>query len=483
MRPAEAQEAAVAIKNEVNIPVKAAGVSEIKRLKSALHGYLIQPKDKEYDTARKVWNGMIDRHPSFIIRCADEADVVQSVRFVREHNLLVAVRGGGHNVAGFGTCDGGVVIDLSMMKGIELNPTSRTATAQPGLTWGEFDQATQAAGLATTGGLISTTGIAGFTLGGGIGWLMRKYGLTIDNLLSADLVTADGRLMSASASVNPELFWGLRGGGGNFGIVTSFRYRLHAVGPAVYGGTLFYPLSQADDVLHFYRDWAPELPDEVTSMAILITAPPAPFIPGELQGKPVLVVGLCYLGTVDQGKRLLQPLREFEAPAADLVSELPYTVWQSSQDAGVPSGIQAYWKTEYLTDLSDQAIHALIEQFSHVPSPFTGIHIHHLEGVVGRIGENATAFSHRDTRYVLNIVGLWKEPADTDRNTAWVRGAWQAIRPYSTGAVYINFLGDEGDERVRAAYGVEKYERLVELKKKYDPTNLFHLNQNIRPVR
>jgi FAD/FMN-containing dehydrogenase len=473
----------VAIKHDVNIPIRAVGISELKRLKSALHGYLVQPKDKEYEEARKVWNGMIDRHPSFIIRCTDESDVVQSIRFVREHNMLAAVRGGGHNVAGFGTCDGGVVIDLSMMKGIEINAASHTATAQPGLTWGEFDKATQASGLATTGGLVSTTGIGGFTLGGGVGWLMRKYGLTIDNLLSADLVTADGRLMSASASVNPELFWGLRGGGGNFGIVTSFRYRLHVLGPLVYGGVLFYPLSQADDVLHFYRDWAPELPDEITTMAIFMTAPPEPFIPAGLQGTPMLAITLCHVGTIEQGKSLLQPLREFETPAVEMLGEMPYTMWQSNQDASAPWGIQSYWKTEFMADLSDQAIYTLVDHFSRVPSPLTNIHIHHLEGAVGRINENATAFAHRDARYIINYVGLWQEPAETDRNITWVRGAWQAIRPYSTGAVYVNFLGDEGDEPVRAAYGAEKYERLVELKKKYDPTNVFHLNQNIRPQR
>jgi len=473
----------VAIKHGVNIPVRAAGMAELKRLKSALQGYLIQPKDKEYEVARRVWNGMIDRRPCLIIRCAVEADVVQAIRFAREHNMLAAVRGGGHNVAGFGTCDGGVVIDLSLMKGIEINTAAHTATAQPGLTWGEFDRATQAEGLATTGGLVSTTGIAGFTLGGGVGWLMRKYGLTIDNLLSADLVTADGRLMSASASVNPELFWGLRGGGGNFGIVTSFRFRLHTVGPMIYGGALFYPLNQADDLLHFYRDWAPELPDEITTLAIFLTAPPESFMPRELQGTPMLAIALCNVGTVEQGKSLLQPLREFETPALEMVGELPYTLLQSNQDTGVPWGVQSYWKTEYLADLSDQSIRALIDQFSRVPSLLTNIHIHHLEGAVGRVGENATAFAHRDTRYILNFVGLWQKPAETERNIAWVRGAWQAIRPFSSGAVYINFLGDEGDEHVWAAYGAEKYERLVELKKRYDPDNFFHLNQNIRPQR
>jgi FAD/FMN-containing dehydrogenase len=471
----------VAIKHDVSIPIRAVGISELKRLKSALHGYLVQPKDKEYEEARKVWNGMIDRHPGFIIRCADESDVVQAVRFVREHNMLVAVRGGGHNVAGFGTCDGGVVIDLSMMKGIEVNATARTATAQPGLTWGEFDQATQASGLATTGGQISTTGVAGFTLGGGIGWLVRKYGLTIDNLLSADLVTADGRLMSASASVNPELFWGLRGGGGNFGIVTSFRYRLHQVGPNVYAGVLFYPLNKADDVLHFYRDWAPEQPDEITTLAMFMTAPPLPFVPEKFQGKPLLAIASCYTGTPEQGKELLRPLREFEPPAFDTMAEVPYLAWQSSVDATAPKGIRSYWKTEYLADLSDKAIHILIDQFTRVASPFSIAQIIHLEGAAGRIGENATAYSHRDGRYILHFIGFWKEPGETDRNTAWVRGAWQAIRPFSTGAVYVNFLGDEGDERVRAAYGADKYARLVELKKKYDPSNLFHLNQNIRP--
>ena len=253
--------------------------------------------------------------------------------------------------------------------------------------------------------------------------------------------------------------------------------------PTVYSGALFYPLKKADDVLHFYRDWAPELPDDITTMAIFMTAPPEPFIPADLQGKPLLVIALCHTGTVEQGKRLLQPLREFETPTVEMIGEMPYTLWQSNQDDSAPWGIQSYWKTEYLADLSDQAIHALVEQFSRVPSPRTAIHIHHLEGAVGRIGENATAFAHRDARYILNFVGLWQDTFVADRNIAWVRSAWQAIRPYSTGVANINFLGDEGDERVRAAYGAEKYARLVELKKKYDPSNLFHLNQNIRPKR
>jgi FAD/FMN-containing dehydrogenase len=453
----------------------------IQTLRTRLRGPLLEPGDEGYDAARKVWNGLIDRYPALIARPLEEDDVARAIEFARGQHLPLAVRGGGHSVAGFGTNDGGLVIDLALMKGLTVDAAARTARAQPGLTWSEFDQATQAHGLATTGGLVSTTGLAGLTLGGGIGWLMRQHGLTVDNLLAAELVTADGRRVSASAAENPELFWGLRGGGGNFGVVTSFTFRLHPVGPLVFGGALFYPVEQAAQLLRYYRDWVTGLPEELTSMVAFLTAPPAPFVPAALQGTPMVAVALCYTGPIDRGPELVAPLRAAMPPAIDLAGPLPYLALQSMFDESAPHGILSYWKTEYLPALNDNLIEVLVEQARRMPAPFAAVHIHHVEGAVRRAPGGATAYAHRDAPFVLNIVGLWMDPAQTEASQQWVRSFWQAIRPFGTGGGYLNFLGDEGEERVRGAYGETTYARLVELKRRYDPTNLFQLNQNIRP--
>jgi FAD/FMN-containing dehydrogenase len=455
----------------------------VDKLRASLHGQLIQPGDAGYDDARKVWNGMIDRHPALIVRCADGADVISAVNFARTENLLVAVRGGGHNVAGFGTCDDGIVIDLSPMKKIEVDPVARTARAQAGLTWGEFDQATQVHGLATTGGLVSTTGIAGFTLGGGFGWLVRKHGLTVDNLLSVDMVLASGQRLTASPTENADLFWGVCGGGGNFGIVTSFQYRLHPVGPDVYGGAIFYPVEKARAFLQFYREWTPTLPDELSTMVAFLTAPPEPFVPKELVGTPMIALALCYAGAAGEGEQVVKPLRAFAPPAIDVIGPIPYLALQSIFDATAPNGINAYWKTEYLNDLGDDAVDVLVDHTAKMKSlsPFAAVHIHHWGGAVTRAKADATAFAHRDAPYVLNIIGLWMEQEKADKHIAWARDFAQAMQPVSTGQVYLNFLGDEGAARVKAAYGAARYERLVALKNKYDPTNLFRLNQNIKP--
>lgn len=455
----------------------AVGLSE---LRGNMKGVVILPGDTGYEDARKVWNGMIDKHPAAIARCTDEEDIMAAVKFAREGGMSVAVRGGGHNVAGFGTCEGGLVIDLSEMKKIEINQAASTASAQPGLTWAEFDKATQAQGLATTGGLVSTTGIAGFTLGGGIGWLVRKYGLTIDNLVSVEMVTADGKRVRASVSENPDLFWGVKGGGGNFGVVTRFEYSLHPVGPQVFGGAVFYPIERAEDVLEAYSRWTRNLPDELTTLVVFLTAPPAPFIPQPYQGTKMLAIALCYTGPGEEGAKLVSPLRELK-PAVDLLGPIPYVSLQSMFDAAAPRGINAYWKTSYLRELSGAGIATLAQQAFKFCSPFSQIHIHHLGGAVNRTRKDDSAFQNRDSPYVLNVTGFWMNPADADRNIAWVRETWNVVQPFSTGALYVNFLGAEGDERVRAAYG-SSYPRLLELKRKYDPTNLFRLNQNINPT-
>ena len=450
-----------------------------------LRGRLIRPSDDDYDAARAVWNGMIDRHPALIVRCAGVADVIEAVRFGRQQSLDIAVRGGGHNVAGFGTCDGGLVIDLGPMKGVNVDPQTRTARAQAGLTWGEFDHETQAFGLATTGGLISSTGLAGFTLGGGIGWLLRKHGLTIDNLLSVEMVTAEGELVRASATDNPELFWGLRGGGGNFGIVTSFEYRLHPVGPIVLGGALFYTLDQASEVVRQYRTWATRAPEELTSLLVFLTAPPEPFVPPALVGRQMLAIALCYAGDIERGQQAIAELRAPITPAIDLAGPIPYTALQRMFDASAPHGIRSYWKTAYLDALSDPIVETLLEQAHQMASlsPFCAIHVHHAGGAAGRASGGQTAFGRRDAQFVLNLPACWTDAAQDAEHIAWVRQTHAAISGLAGTGAYLNFLGgDEGEDRVRAAYGAATYARLAALKRQYDPDNSFHLNQNVRPA-
>ena len=456
------------------------GDASLQELEESLRGELIRPSDPRYDEARAVWNGAIDKHPAALVKCAGVADVRQAIEFARSQDLVVAVRGGKHSLPGFSTCDGGIVIDLGGMKGVRVDPVARTAQAEAGLTWSEFDHETQAFGLATTGGLISTTGIAGFTLGGGIGWLMRAHGLTCDNLLSADIVTADGELLHASADENQELFWGLRGGGGNFGVATSFEYQLHPVGPVVMAGPVFYRGDRAEEILRFYRDYTRDLPGEATTLLNLATAPPAPFLPEEIHGKLVCVLVGVYAGPVAEGERVLAPMRELGDPVADLMGPLPYVAMQSLLDALYPAGGSNYFKAGYLEELSDASIATMVEQHQSVTSPMSEIHVHHFGGAVGQVPEDATAFGNRSAEFVLNILGRTPDAGGFAEAVDWARGCYDALEPYTTGGTYTNFMS-EGDDRLKEAYGQEKYERLVALKDRYDPTNLFRLNQNIAP--
>jgi hypothetical protein len=444
----------------------------LQDLKAGLHGELICPNDHGYHATRKVWNGRIDKYPALIARCADAVDVVKSVQFGRVHHLPVAVRGGGHSLSGSSVCDGGIVIDLSCMKGICIDPEKRTAWAQAGLTLGEFVQATQAYGLATTTGTVGGTGLAGLTLGGGLGWFMGKYGLTVDNLLSVDLVTADGRVLRASASEHPDLFWGIRGGGGNFGIVIAFEFQLHPVGP-VLAGKVVYPLERAREVLRFYRKYTSTAADELTAYACLSTTP---------GGLPAIAINLCYCGSLEEGERAVSPLRKFGTPLVDLIRPKSYLKMLTLADRGAPAGRSYYEKAHTLSDLSDAAIEALVEYGRACTSPWSQVLIQHIHGAASRVSPRETAFALREESYVVSIVAAWDdgEASQTDRHIGWTRACWRAMEPLASPGVYVNFLGDEGQGRVRAAYGIN-YERLAAIKNRYDPTNCFSLNQNIAP--
>jgi FAD/FMN-containing dehydrogenase len=444
-------------------------------LREGFRGQLLRPRDDGYDAARQVWNAMIDRHPALIAHCAGVADVIAAITFARNHNLLVAVRGGGHSVAGNAVCDGGLVIDVSPMKGIRVDPVARTAWAAGGVTWGEFDHETQAFGLATTGGTVSTTGIAGLTLGGGFGWLMRSYGLACDNLMAANVVTADGHFVRASADQNPELFWGLRGGGGNFGVVTSFEYQLHPVGPTVLAGPLFHPLDAAPKLFSYFRDASASFPDALGCMAALLTSP---------EGAPLSVLVPAYAGSLIEGEEVVQPLRQFGSPVADLVGPMPYLALQTIFDAAFPAGLRNYWTSSFLTGLDDVAIAVMVEHFSRAPSPHAGIAIEVFGGAVSRIGPEETAFVHRSWPFNVIIFTAWQDSAHDQANITWARELWAALQPFAADGVYVNYLGgaeSEGQDRVRTAYGAS-YDRLAELKRIYDPTNFFHINQNIAPA-
>jgi FAD/FMN-containing dehydrogenase len=458
------------------------GSTDFEKLAETFSGALLVPTSPGYDMARRIWNGAIDRRPGCIAQCTGVADVVAAVRFARRHELLVAVRSGGHGVGGHALCDGGLVVDLSAMKGIRVDPSSRTAAAQAGVLWGELDRETQLRGLATVGGIVTHTGIAGLTLGGGIGWLMRKFGATVDNLLSVDLVTADGDLVTASADENPELFWGVRGGGGNFGIATSFEYRLHPVGPMVLAGPVFHPLEDAREVLRFYRQFAAAAPDELTTIFELGMAQPLPFLPPEVHGKPIVMVGACYTGPPENGLEVVRPLKEFGNPIADLLEPKPYLALQSMFDAFVPHGWHRYWKSVELPSLSDEAIGTLVEHASAQTSAMSYCIVFQLGGALNRVGAEETAFSQRDGAFNVNINAVWTEDdPEPERHIAWARDFFDAMQPHAGERVYVNFLGEEGGTRVRQAYGARNYGRLVELKRAYDPTNFFRLNQNVQP--
>lgn len=445
-----------------------------------LRGHTLRPGDGDYEIARKVYNGMVDRYPAVIVRCAGVADVIEAVKFARDNALAVAVRGGGHSVPGYGVCDGGVVIDVSAMKELWVDPSERKARAGAGLTWGEFDQQTQAFGLAVTGGRVSSTGISGLTLGSGSGWLERRLGLTCDNLLSADLVTGDGQLVRANETENADLFWGLRGGGGNFGIVTSFEYRLHQIGPTVLGGMLLYPRSQARDILRFYRDYMGTAPDELGSGFAFITAPPEPELPEHIRGAPAIGIIVLYTGEMEAGDELVGKLRKFAPPAVDMVHPMPYTAVQSMLDASFPSGLQNYWKAEFMRELSDSAIEIMIEHANKIVSPFTSLLLEPLGGAFGQVS-NDMLLGNRTATFCYHALCLWQDPAEADTHISWAREFAKAMQPFSMPGVYLNFTSDQvEEERVQSSFG-DKYQRLVALKDKYDPTNFFKLNQNIRP--
>ena len=442
----------------------------LRDFRASLQCEVILPDDDGYDSARRVWNGMIDKYPALIIRCATRADVTHAVEFARSQHLPVAVRGGGHSVIGTSVCDGGIVIDLSQMKGMRVDPVTCTARAEAGLTLGEFVRQSQPFGLVTTTGTVAGTGLAGLTLGGGLGWFMGKYGLTIDNLLSVDIVTADGRVLRASATEHPDLFWGVRGGGGNFGIVTAFDFQLHPVG-AVLAGKVVYPMSRAREVLRFYREYTSSVPDELTAYASLLTTP---------DGLPVIAINLCYCGSLDAGERLVEPVRKFGSPLVDLIRPKPYLNVVTSADAGAPDGRHYYEKARTLRELSDEAIETIADYGAACTSPYSLVLIQHVHGEASRVSPTETAFALRDESYVMSIVAAW-EAGQAHLHREWARTFWTAMQPFASSGVYVNFLGNEGEERVRAAYGIN-YERLVALKNTYDPTNFFSFNQNIRPT-
>ncbi len=471
---------------ELRIKTRTGGDTTLKEdtlsnLKSGLRGRMLTPGVPEYDEARTVWNGMIDRRPAVIIRCANADDVVKAVRLASEHSLLVSVRGGGHNIAGNAVCDGGLMIDLSFMKSVKVDPAKRTAHVDPGVTLGGLDEATQAFSLATPVGINSTTGVAGLTLGGGFGWLSRPLGLTIDNLISADVVIAPGKLIKASESENADLFWGIRGGGGNFGVVTSFEFRLHPVGPEVLAGLIVHPLDAAKDVLRFYRDFIKGTPEEFVCWFVLRKAPPLPFLAPEWHGKEILVLAACYSGKIEDGERIAKPLRSFGKPLADVIGPTPFTGWQKVLDPLLAPGMRNYWKSHDFRELSDGLIDVFIAHARRIPDPQTEIAFAQLGGAVSRVPHEATAYTHRDAQFVLNVHGRWEDPAKDSACISWARELFQAAAPFATGGVYVNFMTQEEHDRVQAAYG-SNYDRLVKLKNKYDPTNLFRVNQNIRPT-
>jgi FAD/FMN-containing dehydrogenase len=458
------------------------GTEAIDQLRSGLKGTLLAPGAPGYDEARSIWNAMIDRRPGLIARCTDAADVAHAVRFAGEHDLLLAVRGGGHNIAGNGMCEGGLTIDLSLIRQVQVDPNARTALVGGGATLAEVDRETQTAALATPLGINSTTGIGGLTLGGGFGWLSRRFGLTIDNLISAEMVTANGEVTRASADVNPDLFWAIRGGGGNFGVVTSFEFRLHPVGPEVLSGLIVHPLSDARDVLHFYRDFLPKTPDDFVCWFVMRKAPPLPFLPPEWHGKEILALAACYCGKdLAEGERVAAPLRKFGKPIADVVAPHPYAAWQQILDPLLTPGVRNYWKSHDFSEVSDGLIDALIAHANKLPDPSTEIAFAQLGGAVVRVANDATAYGHRDGQFVMNVHGRWEDPAKDAACIGWARDLFQATAPFATGSVYVNFLTQDEGDRVRAAYG-RNYDRLSKLKGKYDPENLFRHNQNIRPL-
>ncbi|MFW6074444.1 MAG: FAD-binding oxidoreductase [Chloroflexota bacterium] len=452
----------------------------LENLQEQLRGDLITQDDPRYDEARTIYNAMIDKRPALIARCTDVADVIAAVNTAREHQLPVAIRGGGHNVAGLSLCDDGIVIDLSNMNSVHVDPQRRTARVEGGATWGDVDHATHPFGLATPTGIISSTGVAGLTLGGGFGYLSRKYGLSCDNLLSADVVTADGEFVTASADENPDLFWALRGGGGNFGVVTSFEFQLHPV-HTVYGGPIFYPIEHTEQLFHAYRDFIRQAPDELSAFFSFHQGPPAPFMPEELHFVPMVTIVFSYCGPLEQGEEMLRPMREAAEPAVDLAGPIPYPALNSMFDDLFSPGLYHYWKADYVPELTDEAIAIHAKYGPQVPSLHSTMHLYPQTGAIQRVGKDETAYSHRDVEFVHNVVAIDMDQSNMPRDMEWMREYWDALHPHAASGAYVNFMmEDEGQERVRATYR-DNYERLTEIKAKYDPENLFRFNQNIQP--
>jgi FAD/FMN-containing dehydrogenase len=449
----------------------------------ALRGQLIRPGDAAYDQARAVYNGMIDKHPAAIARCRDVADVIACVRFASQHGIEVAVRGGGHSAAGLGVADDALVIDLSGLRSTTVNPDEHTVRADAGCTWGDVDHATVAFGMATPSGFLASTGVAGLTLGGGIGYLTRRFGLTVDNLLAADVVLADGTFVTASETSHSDLFWALRGGGGNFGVVTSFTFRCHDIGAAgtIIGGPVLYDIADTAAVMRWYRELVPTLPEELSGWIALLTIPPAPPFPEELWGRKACGIVWCYTGPHDQADQVLEPVRSYGSPLVVGLQPMPFTVLQSAFDALYPAGLQWYWRADFFREISDQAIDVHVKYGQQLPTGHSTMHMYPIDGAASRVPQDATAFAYRDGGWAGVIVGVDPDPANADRISDWARDYWRELHPTSAGGGYVNFLMDEGGDRVRAAYR-GNYERLAQVKRRYDPGNLFHLNQNIPPM-
>lgn len=472
--------------NDMNLRTLDAGNAmivhtELEAIGAGLRGTILEEGDAAYDVARTVWNAAIDRKPGLIVRCAGTADVISAVRFARDNRLLVAVRGGGHNIAGNAVCDGGLMIDLSAMKSVRVDPDARRMWVEPGATLADVDREAQAFGLAVPTGINSTTGIAGLTLGGGFGWITRRYGLTIDSLVSADVVTADGSLLHANARLNPDLFWALRGGGGNFGIVTAFEFQLHRVGPEVLAGLVVHPFDDAASLLRDYRRIVASAPDELTCWVVLRQAPPLPFLPAEWHGREIMALAMCYCGGIDDGQKATRELRALGSPIADVVAPVPFAAWQQAFDPLLTPGARNYWKSHDFIELSDATIGLVTGAVRELPGPECEIFIGHVGGAAGRIPVGATAFPQRDAHFVMNVHARWREPAMDGKCIGWARGLFEAAKPLSAGTAYVNFMPEDEAGRVEAAYG-ENYRRLASIKRQYDPSNLFRMNQNIRPA-
>ena len=453
---------------------------DLSEIRTQFRGELIQPDDPGYDEARKVYNAMIDKHPALIARCVDVADVISAVNFARENHLTLAVRGGGHNGPGFGTCDDGLVVDLSRMRGIRVDPDEKTVRVEGGCLWADVDHATHPFGLAVPCGFLSSTGVGGLALGGGTGYLSRQYGLTIDNILGVDMVLANGSFVTASADENPDLYWAVRGGGGNFGVVTSFLFRAHPV-HTVYGGPMFWPLEMADDLIRFWQNFILNAPDNINGWFGFVTVPPVAPFPEEYHLQKMCAVVWCYNGPLDDGPAALAPAREFAQPAIDFAGPIPFPALQSMFDALYPAGLQWYWRADFFEHYDDKAIELHIKYGSQLPTMHSTMHIYPINGVASRVGSQDTPWAYRDANFVQVVVGVDPDPKNNELLSSWSKDYWLALHPYSSGGSYLNMIMDEGTERVKASYR-ENYERLAQIKTKYDPQNFFHVNQNIKPT-